>query len=402
MERDNVFSVSEVNLHIKHILETGIPNLYVEGEISNFTNHSSGHIYFSLKDEKSTLRCVFFRPQNQFLNFQPKNGSKVICLGKVSVFEKGGNYQINVSKMMLSGIGDWQRKFEELKDKLEKEGLFASESKKQIPLYPEKIGVITSATGAAIHDIQNVLSRRFPCTLYLYPAIVQGEKAPAELIKGITFFNRKMNVDVIILGRGGGSQEDLFCFNDEQLARAIFRSDIPIISAVGHEIDFTIADFVADLRAPTPSAAAELVVPDKDDLLAQLASYHSSLVAEMRHKITTRKFHLQSMQARLALYHPQKVVQSYQQELDEIMLRFSHHLQNRLQQKKQRLQLLEQSIRELSPHEILKRGYQLMRFEKHFVRSVQEVSEGMEVEILMSDGQINCNLDNVKKMKGKM
>jgi exodeoxyribonuclease VII large subunit len=401
MDKDNVFSVSEVNLHIKHIVETGIPNLYVEGEIANFTKHSSGHIYFSLKDERSTLRCVFFRSYNKLLNFQPKNGEQVICFGKMTVFEKGGSYQINVNHMQLSGIGELQRKFEELKEKMEKEGLFSTEHKKAIPEFPEKIGVITSATGAAIHDIQNVLARRFPCSIYLFPATVQGENAPAKLIKGLQYFNREKQVDVIILGRGGGSQEDLFCFNDEELARAIFASEIPVISAVGHEIDFTISDFVADLRAPTPSAAAELVVPNKEDILAQLNSSQAVMVSLIKHKILERKMVLQNGEAKLSLYHPRNVLQKYQQELDEITLRFSHQLHNRLQRKKQKLQLLEQSFRELSPHEILKRGYQLMRQQKKFIRSIQEVSSGMEVEILMSDGTIDCILENVRKKKGK-
>jgi exodeoxyribonuclease VII large subunit len=402
MDKDNVFSVSEVNLHIKHILENSVPNLYVEGEIANFTKHASGHMYFSLKDEKSTLRCVFFRSYNNLLNFQPKNGAQVICLGKVTVFEKGGNYQINVSKMMLSGIGDLQRKFEELKEKLEMEGLFSNEHKKEIPEFPETIGVITSSTGAAIQDIQNVLARRFPCSVFLYPATVQGAKAPYELIQGLQYFNKKKNVDVIIIGRGGGSQEDLFCFNDEQLAREIFASKIPVISAVGHEIDFTIADFVADLRAPTPSAAAELVVPNKEDVLGQLNAIKANINTQLQHKIYQHRIMLQDVEARISKYHPRNLLQSYQQELDEITLRFSHQLYNRLQQKKQKLQLLEQSIRELSPNEILKRGYQLMRFENHFIRSAQEVSNGMEVELLMSDGNVNCTLENVKKKKGKM
>ena len=272
MNKENIFTVSEVTKHIKNILESNIPNLYVTGEIANFTHHSSGHIYFSMKDPGSSLRCVFFRSYNQQLQFSPKVGDKVICLGKATVFEKSGNYQLNVMKMFLSGVGELQLKFEELKKKLSQEGLFDEIHKQPLPPYPEKIGVITSSTGAAINDIKNVISRRFPCRIFLYPATVQGDKAAKEMIAGINFFNEEFPVDLLIVGRGGGSQEDLFCFNDETLARAIFNSRIPVISAVGHEIDFTIADWVSDLRAPTPSAAAELAVPNSDDLLQMIKS----------------------------------------------------------------------------------------------------------------------------------
>ena len=307
MKKENVFTVTEVNRHLRNVVESNIPSLYVEGEIANYTHHNSGHIYFSIKDEKSTLRCVFFRGSNIHLNFQPQTGDKVICLGNLSIYERGGNYQLNVRKMLPSGLGELQQKFEALKKKLQAEGLFAAEHKRPLPKYPQKIGVVTSATGAAFQDIRQVLNRRFPCQILLYPATVQGENAAAEIIAGIDYF-RHNPVDLLIIGRGGGSQEDLFCFNDEALARAIFASELPIISAVGHEIDFTISDFVADLRAPTPSAAAELAVPDKVDLQNKIANLQQRLSTLIQQQLYQHKLHLGELESRLNHQHPQKII----------------------------------------------------------------------------------------------
>jgi exodeoxyribonuclease VII large subunit len=273
----DVFSVQEINNHIKNILESNIPILYVEGEITNFIRHSSGHIYFSIKDDFSTLRCVFFRQNNYSLDFFPKNGDKIILLGNITLYVKGGSYQFNVQKMFSSGKGVLQIKFEQLKAKLDAEGLFSSEHKKPIPAFPQKVGVITSATGAALQDIKNVIFRRFPIELILYPASVQGDQAVPELIRAVKYFTVNPRVDVLIISRGGGSQEDLFCFNDEELVRAIFKCPIPVISGVGHEIDFSLTDFVSDLRAPTPSAAAELAVPDRTQLQDSLNRTKSEL-----------------------------------------------------------------------------------------------------------------------------
>ncbi len=273
----DIFSVQEINNHIKNILESNIPNLYVEGEITNFTRHSSGHIYFSIKDDLSTLKCVFFRQNNYSLDFYPKNGDKVILFGNITLFIKGGSYQFNVKKIFSSGKGFLQIKFDQLKAKLDAEGLFSSIHKKTIPPFPQKVGVITSATGAALQDIKSVIFRRFPIELILYPATVQGDQAIPELIQAVNYFTKNQCVDVLIIARGGGSQEDLFCFNDEALVRAIFDCPIPIISGVGHEIDFTLTDFVADLRAPTPSAAAEHAVPDRNQLQDSLNRIKSEL-----------------------------------------------------------------------------------------------------------------------------
>lgn len=262
----DIFSVQEINNHIKNILENNIPNLYVEGEITNFVRHSSGHIYFSIKDDFSTLRCVFFRQNNYSLDFYPKNGYKIIIFGNITLYVKGGSYQFNVKQIFSSGKGLLQVKFEQLKAKLDAEGIFSNIHKKAIPAFPKKVGVISSATGAALQDIKNVIFRRYPIELVIYPASVQGDLAVPQLISAVKYFTQNPDIDVLIISRGGGSQEDLFCFNDEELVRAIFACPVPVISGVGHEIDFTLTDFVADLRAPTPSAAAELAVPDRIQL----------------------------------------------------------------------------------------------------------------------------------------
>ncbi|MDP8231823.1 MAG: exodeoxyribonuclease VII large subunit [Candidatus Zophobacter franzmannii] len=324
IKKEEIFSVSEINSHIKHIVEGSLSTLFVEGEIANFTRHRSGHIYFSVKDLNSTLRCVFFRSYNSYLDFKPEDGDKVILAGKVTVFEPSGQYQLNVTKMYSAGKGLLQVEFEKLKKKLLDEGMFAPEHKLKVPSYPENIGVITSPTAAAFQDICNVIKRRYPVNINLFPALTQGERAPESLIAGVQYFNEKFPVDVIILGRGGGSQEDLFSFNDEQLAREIYKSKIPIITGIGHEIDFTIADFVGDLRAPTPSAAAELAVPDSKELKMNLQEMQSKLTMIVNHKVMNSKVTLSELSKRVQAKSPESQLQSFQQRLDEAVLRFTH------------------------------------------------------------------------------
>ncbi|PID29938.1 MAG: exodeoxyribonuclease VII large subunit [Candidatus Cloacimonadota bacterium] len=440
MERD-IFTVTEINLHLKNIVENQIPNLYVEGEIANFVRHSSGHCYFSIKDEYSTVRCVFFRSYNQYMKKLPKNGDKVILGGKITVYERGGNYQINVAKMYAKGIGELQLKFDELKNKLSEEGLFDEFHKKKIPEYPKKIGVITSASGAAFQDIKNILSRRFPVEVYLYPATVQGKSAAGECIAGLRFFNRQAEVDTVILTRGGGSQEDLFCFNDENLAREIFASEIPVISAVGHEIDFTISDFVADLRAPTPSAAAELAVPDKQEFKHKLKMIRQKLNYLARQKILSEKAVLGTLEKYLQHHDPMKKLNGDRQALDELSYRLleSIHI---LDLKKTKLALLKNSLnksferranenlisgknklklllmrledqtkvclsekrniltqtelllKDLSPYEAFKRGYSLVQQRNKIIRKVGEIKPAEMLEITLSDGKIKCRIEN--------
>ncbi|HDZ10569.1 MAG TPA: exodeoxyribonuclease VII large subunit, partial [Bacteroidetes bacterium] len=263
-----IYTISEITRKIKRLLENAIPSIWLEGEISNFKRHSSGHIYFVLKDENSQISCVMWRGRNNGLYFTPQDGMKIQARGNVTVYEKRGNYQFEVLQMQPAGLGELQMALEQLKQSLKAEGLFDEQHKKKIPQYPEKIGIVTSPTGAAIRDLVSVVQRRFPSVqLILNPVRVQGAEAAGEIARAIDEFNAYGDVDVLIVGRGGGSLEDLWAFNEEVVARAIFRSKIPVISAVGHEIDFGISDFVADLRAPTPSAAAELVVRNREELL---------------------------------------------------------------------------------------------------------------------------------------
>ncbi len=397
VNKDNVFSVSEINLHIKHILENNIPQLLVEGEIANFTRHRSGHIYFSLKDENSSIRCVFFRSYVQKLIFDPKEGDKVICKGRITVFERAGNYQLNVTDMLPAGVGELQLKFEKLKAKLKSEGLFDINKKKKIPEFPEVIGVVTSSSGAAIRDIKNVISRRFPIDILLYPANVQGEKAAKEVAEGIRYFNRKKNVDVIIIGRGGGSQEDLFCFNDEALAYEIFNSELPIISAVGHEIDFTISDFVADLRAPTPSAAAELVVPNRKDVLENISFLSQKLKTVTERIFDNQYSKIEMLKSSLEIYNPINVINSYYQTVDALEYRLRTITLNKLEKEKFKLQMLAQKLRDFSPYEALKRGYSIVKKDKKIIVSVDEVAPDDKVDIILSDGTVNCVVKNKNK-----
>ncbi|MDI3503490.1 MAG: exodeoxyribonuclease large subunit [Candidatus Cloacimonadota bacterium] len=443
MDNVTVFSVFEITRHIRQVIETSIEALYVKGEVSNFVHHSSGHIYFNLKDEYATLRCTFFRNQNYRLDFQPANGQSVICYGHLTVYEKGGSYNLNVMNMTPAGLGDMQAKFEALKKKLQAEGLFDESRKQALPRYPERIGIITSPTGAALQDITNVLSRRYPIQAWVYPALVQGPNAAESVIKGLEYFNHEAAVDLIIVTRGGGSQEDLFCFNDEKLARAIAASRIPVISAVGHEIDFTISDFVADLRAPTPSAAAEIAVPNRDDLLNYLNSLSQRLNLSVNSKLSSSKQELSSLALEFSRYHPQKIFQTYQQRFDmatlaleqtkqllrEPQIAFEHtrqrfiytaqrshenrlskyrnqldrmqeHLNFHFQQKfdtlKHTLLLEEQKLELASPQYLLQKGWTLVSKDDHIIRSSKEINQGESLKITFHDGKIEVEVTDCK------
>ena len=330
IDNDNVFKVCEITAHVKNILEKSIGYLQVEGEVSNLSKPSSGHLYFSLKDEKALIKCVFFSGFNKSLELIPKNGDKVLITGKVTIYERDGQLQILVSKIQAYGIGALHEQFEKLKAKLLSEGLFDAKHKKQLPKYPKSIGIITSESGAALQDILKIISRRFPVEIFLYPAVVQGIEAPKSLKSGIEYFsntqennflNNSFIADVIIIGRGGGSYEDLFCFNDESLARAIYKCPIPMISAVGHEIDYTICDFVADIRAATPSAAAEIAVPDRFELLNLLEEKNRRLLS-LTNKIIQDLFkEIMILDKKMQEYNPQNLIYKYQQRIDLISLK---------------------------------------------------------------------------------
>lgn len=444
MDNINVFSVFEITQHLKQVIESSIEPLYIKGEISNYVHHSSGHIYFNLKDERATLRCTFFKNANYRLDFKPQNGQSVICFGRLTVFVSGGSYNLNVSSMMPAGLGEMQARFEELKKKLNAEGLFDPAHKKKLPAYPQTLGIITSPTSAALQDVMNILKRRYPIDAFVYPALVQGMEAPATMIQGLKYFNTVKPVDLIILTRGGGSQEDLFCFNDEALARAIFASQIPVISAVGHEIDFSISDFVADLRAPTPSAAAELAVPDKADLLQYIDSLGKRFELVFYSRLTRLKEPLGALAQELMRYHPEKLWMQYQQrfdlaslalqneaqkikdfqsKLDRLALPFGQYLDSRirplakeqayrilelesrlkqtaqasLEGKSKSLALLESTLQEQSPKRLMQKGWALVTKDQKVLSSVQELSPGEKVELHLQDGKALAQIADIKK-----
>lgn len=441
-----IFSVSEVTLHIKQVIETQIEALYVVGEISNFVHHSSGHIYFNLKDDNATIRCAFFRNQNYQLDFTPQDGDQVVCFGRISVFEKSGQYQLIVSTMFPYGKGTLLQRFEQLKLKLKQEGLFDIEHKKPLPKYPELIGIITSPTGAALQDILNILERRYPCGVEVYPSLMQGNDAPKQVITGLEYFNSSQAVDLIIIARGGGSQEDLFCFNDEQLARKIYASELPVVSAIGHEIDFTIADFVADLRAPTPSAAVELVTPNQSDLRADLNSRQRSYQSALENALNRLHKSIQRYQIRIIQDNPEKLWQRLQQRFDSVvtemrqlpdlidkykqafallnrdfihsfttasrelfsdqkhrmelvMVNLSYAVKNRLQDCRYQLKMHARSLDELSPLKVLNRGYSFVRKQGKIIRSVRVISPGEELELVLSDGTARVKTEEIDTHK---
>ncbi len=391
-ERDSIgaFSVSELNNYIKNIFETNrtLAAVTVKGEISNFTNHRSGHLYFSLKDEDGQIRAVMFRSRAMSLRFMPESGMKVIVHGSVTVYPRDGSYQIYVNSMQPDGIGALYLAYEQLKAKLFEEGLFDEEYKKPIPRYPERIGVITSPTGAAVRDIINVAGRRFPLAkIYLYPALVQGEGAEQTLISALDYLDSSKLVDVIIIGRGGGSIEDLWAFNSEALARKIFETEIPVISAVGHETDFTIADFVSDLRAPTPSAAAELAVPDTRELLVRVDNLFERGAAALLRKSERARERLVRLTEAVS-------VDSFVDYLDEkrkIATDLSHDahraVERLLDSLKGRLAVDAGRLDGMNPLSVLTRGYSIIEKNGATVNRVESLDTGDLLELRLSDGK---------------
>jgi exodeoxyribonuclease VII large subunit len=343
-----IFTVSQLNRAAKDLLETYLPLLWVEGELSNLSAPSSGHWYFTLKDAGAQVRCAMFRNRNQLVRFKPETGKKVLVRAKVSLYEGRGDYQLIVEHMEPAGLGDLQHQFELLKARLQEEGLFDPALKKPLPFWPRCLGVITSPTGAAIRDILHVLQRRFPALpVVVLPVAVQGNEAAAQIANAIHLANLHQVCDLLIVGRGGGSLEDLWAFNEEVVARAIHASTIPIVSAVGHEVDFTIADFVADLRAPTPSAAAELVSPNQVEVQEQLERFERTLTRLIRQHLQWQKRQVQHLRARLA--HPGQLLQQRAQRLDQLELRLKRALRVKLSDASQRLAHLNRSLQQLTP-----------------------------------------------------
>ncbi|NQT96098.1 MAG: exodeoxyribonuclease VII large subunit [Candidatus Omnitrophica bacterium] len=359
-QKKKIYSVSEITRDIRLLLEGSFQKVWIEGEVSNFILHTSGHCYFSLKDNESVLACVLFKNSAYKIRFKIENGMSLVCRGRISVYDKRGQYQLYVEEIEPKGIGSLQLAFTQLKEKLSKEGLFNEEHKLLVPYLPERIGIVTSPTGAAVRDMIHVLERRFPnMHIILYPANVQGEGAAQEIKEGIEAFNRLNNVDIIIAGRGGGSLEDLWAFNEEIVARAIFDSKIPIISAVGHEIDYTIADFVADMRAPTPSAAAEIVVHKKEDMIEEIEYLREKLKTSLINRLDMLKRHLDNIMQRYAFKQPQFLTEQYQQRLDEHTKLLSQSLTHFLEIKRQNHKAIEGKLNALSPTAILSRGYSI-------------------------------------------
>ncbi|MCM8766369.1 MAG: exodeoxyribonuclease VII large subunit [Candidatus Omnitrophica bacterium] len=359
-EKRYIYTVTELTRHIRIILEDSFPLIWVEGEISNLRKPLSGHIYFTLKDENSALNAVIFRNGEVELGFRLEDGQKVICGGRITVYEKQGIYQLQVERIEPVGIGALQLRLEQLKKKLREEGLFDPAHKKPLPLLPRHIGVVTSPTGAAIRDILKVIKRRFyNLAVTINPVRVQGESAALEIAKAIEEFNRMGNVDVLIVGRGGGSLEDLWAFNEEIVARAIYNSKIPVISAVGHEIDWTIADLVADVRAPTPSAAAEMVVAEKEKLREKIEIEKIRLQEMMEHILSSARMELDNLIVRCNLYRPSQLLMQYRQAFQELSRRSKMQIFHLIEIKKEKISSLISRLENLSPLSILKRGYSL-------------------------------------------
>ena len=386
-----VYSVSEITREIKTLLEDGLNALWIEGEISNFKRHSSGHLYFSMKDAECQISCVMWRGRNQGLLFQPEDGMKVRVFGDISVYERHGRYQLDVAQMIPAGVGELQMAFEALKRRLDEEGLFRSEHKKLLPEFPERIGIVTSPTGAAIRDIVSVIRRRFPSvSLILTPVHVQGEGASGEIAEAIRQFNAYDDVDLLIIGRGGGSMEDLWAFNEEVVARAIFQSEIPVISAVGHEVDFSIADFVADVRAPTPSAAAELAVRDREELLFTLHYCRGRMIQALEMRVSYIKERLQSMERSYGFRWPMDRVREYRMRLDDVSRRLETVLQRCIEGNRSEVTRLEGSLQALSPDSVLGRGYSITTRIKDgdVVLRSEDLDEEEEVRIRFHEGAV--------------
>jgi len=391
-----IYSVSEITREIKVLLEGRFPGVWVEGEISNIRRPGSGHTYFTLKDEGSQLQAVIYRSQNVRIPFELKDGMQVVALGDVSVYAKGGRYQLTVSELEPRGLGALQLAFEQLKARLAKEGLFDTARKRAIPLLPERIGIVTSPSGAAIRDILNVIQRRFAnVRILISPVRVQGETAAMEIAEAIDSFNARGDADVLIVTRGGGSIEDLWAFNEEPVARAIARSRIPVISAVGHEIDYTISDFIADLRVPTPSAAAELVVAKKSELHEKISMFRSALITGIRSRLEQLRNRVRLCEGSYFLQAPENAVRQYQQLLDELLGRLKRSFHHMVEISRTRLQAVAGKLESLNPLSILSRGYSVVVRERDgaVVCDASEVEVGERVRARLRRGGFVATVD---------
>ncbi len=396
----SILTVSQINTYLKSVIDGdyNLKNIYVSGEISNFTNHyRTGHFYFTLKDETSAVKAVMFRSAAQRVNFEIQNGMKVLVRASVSLYERDGIYQLYCEDIIPEGVGELTLAYEQLKDKLSKKGMFSDEHKKPLPLYPQKIGVITSPTGAALQDILTVLSRRYPSGEIVFEGVqVQGDSAAHQIAEAIRKFNRLRGADVLIVGRGGGSIEDLWAFNEEEVAEAIYESEIPVISAVGHETDFTIADFVSDMRAPTPSAAAEIVAPDYREILYAADKMLDTMTDSVDRLITRLTMDVMTNERIIAEFSPQKTIQFYSQWLEACESKFDSIISSKLNYYDNALAQYSARLEGTSPLKVLARGYAFIKDENGFtVNSAEKVNKDDKITVVMCDGKAECTVDEI-------
>jgi len=391
-----IYSVTRLTRDIKEVLENSFPRLWMEGEISNFTHHSSGHMYLTLKDENCQIKCAMWRSRVGKLAFQPSNGMKVLVEGDVQVYERSGNYQLILQQMQPAGAGSLQLAFEELKKRLHAEGLFDALHKKELPPYPDRIGIITSPTGAAVRDMLNVLDRRAPgVDIVLCPARVQGPGSAEEIAAAIEDFNKHNKVALLIVGRGGGSLEDLWAFNEEIVARAIFNSHLPIISAVGHEVDYSIADFVADLRAPTPSAAAELAVKDQREIRGQLAYYQEKYSSLLNRSIAERRHRVNNLRNSHALRRITDILYQRIQHLDELERQLTFTMRYKHQYFERETLNLQKRLQAANPEAILSRGYSIVSRKKKAMLNTKGLKTQETVHVRLSKGEFTAEVKTI-------
>lgn len=394
-------SVTQINEYIRGRMDADalLNQVAVRGEISNYKMYPSGHHYFTLKDEGASLKCVMFKGNAMRLRFRPENGMKVMAMGKISVFPRDGAYQLYCSAMALDGIGDLHAAFEQLKKKLAAQGLFDPAHKRPLPKYPGTVGIITSSAGAAVHDMLRILNKRYPLThVRLLPVRVQGEEAPGEIAAAIRYANRHKLADLLIVGRGGGSIEDLWAFNDERVAYAIYESEIPVISAVGHEPDVTISDYVADLRAATPSNAAELAVPDREALEQTLDTMAAGMAASLQRQLKSARQHLQVLASHPALQSPAGYLDQKQKTLDLLTNRLIAAQNQNLNRKRERYIAVTAKLDAMSPLKVLTRGYAMAQTEDGSVlRSVKDTERGERITVRLSDGSLSATVMDIKE-----
>ena len=396
IQKPRVLSVSQINFYIKSIIENdgSLQFVLVTGEISNLTVHQrSGHIYLSLKDSNSVISAVMFAGNARRLRFRLENGMKVICRGRISVYEPSGRYQLYIEDMQPDGVGALTLAFEQLKKSLAQKGLFDNAHKKPLPKFPKTIGVITSPTGAAVQDITNIIRRRFPSAdIVLAPVLVQGESAPEQLVRAVNKFSASKIADVVIIGRGGGSAEDLWAFNDEQLAYAVYNCEIPIISGVGHETDFTVCDFVADVRASTPSAAAELAVPDRQELISYYFKQKQYISAMLDRKIKTAQLRLENQQRRMSASSPKLKAEQLEKQLSAKSEKLTRFMNIYISDKENKLIAAKGKLDGLNPLNVLNRGYAIAEKDEKIITSSKQLKDGDDFTVILSDGKINAKV----------